>query len=214
MATLYDVDQRPGESMEQWYRRLARTADDRLRALEAYQHDKYFKPAIQWAYSVAQHDIEKWSGQHATRFNTAPPEKPERLLAKISDIQKFLQSPTSTKAGIRSAYQKRADSINKEYPGVHFTWRDMAQFYESDTWEVLDKEFGSKTAMKIVANIRKYGRKRTEAKKAKLEEAEKLKDKVEEAKAKNQKVSDESLLKRNTEKALLMNNVSIEDLFI
>ena len=213
MATLYDVDQRPGESMEAWYRRLARTADDRLRALEAYQHDKYFKPAIQWAYFVAQHDIEKWSGQHATRFNTAPPDKPEKLLAKISDIQKFLQSPTSTKSGIRAAYQKRADTINTNYPGVHFTWKDMAQFYELDTWKVLDKEFGSKTAMKIVANVRKYGRKRTEAWKAKLE-AQKLKDKVEEAKAKNQKVSDESLLKRNTEKALLMNNVSIEDLFI
>lgn len=204
MATLYDVDQRPGESMEQWYKRLARTADDRLRALEAYQHDKYFKPAIQWAYSVAQHDIEKWSGQHATRFNTAPPDKPERLLAKISDIQKFLQSPTSTKAGIRSAYQKRADAINKDYPGVHFTWRDMAQFYESDTWEVLDKEFGSKTAMKIVAKIRKYGKR----------DAEKLKARVEEAKEQNQKIDEKKLIDRNVNKALSDNNVSIEDLFV
>lgn len=213
MSALYDVDQRPNESMESWYRRLARTADDRLRALEAYQHDQYFKPAIQWAYSVAQHDIEKWSGQHANRFNTKPPENPERLLAKISDIQKFLQSPTSTKAGIRASYQKRADTINANYPGVHFTWRDMAQFYESDTWEVLDKEFGSKTAMKVVAQIRKFGKKRAEAKQSKLN-AQKLKDKVDKAKKKNQKISNDSLIKRNVDKALTMNNVNLDDLFM
>ncbi|MBO5956017.1 MAG: hypothetical protein J6Q39_00505 [Bacteroidales bacterium] len=204
MATLYNVDQRPGESMEQWYKRLARAADDRLRALEAYQHDKYFKPAIQWAYSVAQHDIQKWSGQHANRFNTKPPEKPEELLAKISDIQKFLVSPTSTKSGIRASYQKRADSINKKYPGVNFSWKDMAQFFESGTWQALDTEFGSKTAMKIVAQIRKYGKR----------EAEKLKARIEEAKEQNQKIEEKKLIDRNVNKALSDNNVSIEDLFI
>lgn len=204
MATLYDVDQRPGESMQAWYKRLARTADDRLRNLEAYQHDKYFKPAIQWAYSVAQNDIKKWSGQHANRFNTKPPEKTEELLAKISDIQKFLVSPTSTKSGIRASYQKRADSINQKYPGVKFTWKDMAQFFESGTWQALDAEFGSKTAMKIVAQIRKYGKR----------DATKLKARVEEAKEQNQKIEGKKLIDRNVNKALSNNNVSLEDLFI
>ena len=204
MATLYDVDQRPGESMEQWYRRLARTADDRLRALKAYSHDKYFKPAINWAYAVAQNDIKKWSGQHAERFNTKPPEKPEQLLAKISDIQKFLVSPTSTKSGIRSSYQKRADTINERYPGVKFSWKDMAQFFESGTWQALNAEFGSKTAMKIVAQIRKYGKR----------DASKLKARVEEAKEQNQKIEGKKLIDRNVNKALSNNNVSLKDLFI
>ena len=200
----YDADRRPGESMETWYKRIARTADDRLRALESYQHDRYFKPAIKWAYAVAENDIKKWSGQHAKRFNTKPPEDPERLLAKISDIQKFLKSPTSTKSGIRESYQKRADTLNKDYPGANFSWKDMAVFYESGTWSALDNTFGSKTAMKIVAKIRKEGKKY----------AKQLKKEVEEAKEQNQKIIDKKLLDRNVKKALSMNDVSMEDLFI
>lgn len=203
MSALYDVDQRPNESMESWYRRLAHTADDRLRRLEAYQHDQYYKPAIQWAYAVAQNDIKKWSGQHANRFNTKPPENPERLLAKISDIQKFLESPTSTKAGIRASYQKRADTINQDYPGLNFTWKEMAQFFESDTWHALS-EYGSKTAMKIVATIRKYGKKN----------AEKLKAKIQTANEQNEKISGKKLIDRSVNKALANNDVNLDDLFM
>ena len=203
MSALYDVDQRPNESMESWYRRLAKTADDRLRRLEAYQHDQYYKPAIQWAYSVAQNDIKKWSGQHANRFNTKPPANPERLLAKISDIQKFLESPTSTKGGIRASYQKRADTLNKDYPGLNFSWKEMAQFFESDTWQAL-AEYGSKTAMKIVAKLRKYGKKN----------AEKLKERVKTANEQNEKISGKKLIDRSVNKALAKNDVNLDDLFM
>ena len=203
MATLYDVDQREGESMQSWYKRLARTADDRLRALEAYQHDQYYKPAIQWAYSVAQHDIQKWSGQHANRFNTKPPEDPEQLLAKISDIQKFLVSPTSTKRGITESYQKRADTINSKY-GTKFTWRQMANLYESDLWTVMDKMFGSKTAMKVIGTIQSMGRK----------EVTKLKNKIAEADSKNEKIGKTSLVGRAVTEALKANSIqSLEQLF-
>ena len=204
MATLYDVDQRPGESMEQWYRRLARTADDRLRALKAYQHQQYYKPAIQWAYSVAQHDIKKWSGQHAERFNTKPPENPERLLAKISDIQKFLVSPTSTKRGITESYQKRADTINARY-GTTLTWRQMANLYESNLWKVLDRLFGSKTAMKIIARLQKAGKR----------EANRMLEEVKNADETNIKVSGHTLIERATLKALQSNEIqSLEELFL
>ncbi len=203
MSALYDVDQRPGESMEHWYRRLARTADDRIRALKAYSHDKYFKPAIQWAYAVAQNDIKKWSGQHAERFNTKPPENPERLLAKISDIQKFLQSPTSTKSGIRASYQKRANTLNEHYPGLNFTWKEMAQFYESETWQNI-VEYGSQTAMKMIAKLRKYGKKN----------AEKLKERIKTANEQNEKISEKKLIDRSINKALANNDINLDDLFM
>lgn len=198
----YDVDQRPGESMKSWYRRLARTADDRLRALEAYQHDQYYKPAIQWAYSVAQHDIQKWSGQHANRFNRKPPADPERLLAKISDIQKFLVSPTSTKRGITESYQKRADTINKKY-GTNFSWKQMANLYESDLWKVLDKLFGSKTAMKVIGMIQSMGKR----------QVAKIRNSIAEAEYQNEKISGSTLIERATMKALSDNNINIEELF-
>lgn len=204
MATVYDVDQREGESMQAWYRRLARVADDRLRALEAYQHDQYYKPAIQWAYSVARHDIQKWSGQHANRFNTKPPENPERLLAKISDIQKFLVSPTSTKRGITESYQKRADTINAKY-GTTLTWKQMANLYDSNLWKVFDKLFGSKTAMKIVARLQKAGKR----------EAKRMLEEVKNADETNIKVSGRTLIERATIKALQSNEIqSLEELFL
>lgn len=203
MSALYDVDQRPNESMESWYRRLARTADDRLRALEAYQHDQYYKPAIQWAYSVAQHDIQKWSGQHANRFNTKPPENPERLLAKISDIQKFLESPTSTKRGITASYQKRADTINQKY-GTNFSWKQMANFYDSSLWKALDKIFGSKTAMKIIGSIQSMGKKKVEDLKASIRDAQ----------LSNEKIKGTTLIQRATMKALQSNDIeNFDELF-
>lgn len=202
MATQYDVDQRPNESMEAWYRRLARTADDRLRALEAYQHDQYYKPAIQWAYSVAQNDIRKWSGQHANRFNTKPPEDPEKMLAKISDIQKFLVSPTSTKRGITESYQKRADTINSKY-GTNFSWKQLANLYESDLWKVLDKMFGSKTAMKVIGTLQTMGKR----------QVNKIRSAINNAELQNEKVSGKTLIEKATIKALENNDIDIEDLF-
>ena len=158
----YDIEQRPGETLERYYRRLAKTADQRLVRLESYEHDKYYKPATQWAYARAQHDIRKWTGQGPgakhLRFNTAPPDTQEKLISKINDIKSFLSSPTSTKKGITDVYKKRADTVNKKY-GTSFTWQQLAKFYDSGQAELWDQYFGSKTAFKTIAEIQKKGKK-------------------------------------------------------
>ena len=141
------------EELKKIYRTLAKSADQRLVRLESYQHDKNFKPATKWAYARAMHDIEKWSGEEAQRFNTAPPKSKTDLLAKINDIKHFLESPTSTKKGIIDVYKKRADSLNKTMRASDpnwkdLTWKDLAQYFDSALNEKLDKKFGSKTALK------------------------------------------------------------------
>ena len=130
------------------YRTLAKSADQRLVRLESYQHDKGFESATKWAYARAMHDIEKWSKGEANRFNTAPPESKTKLLSKIQDIKHFIESPTSTKKGILDVYKKRADTMNRKY-GSNLTWKDLAQYYESAANDKLDKQFGSKTAIKV-----------------------------------------------------------------
>ena len=137
------------------YRTLAKSADQRLVRLEAYQHDKNFKTATKWAYARAMHDISLWSGQEANRFNTAPPASKTDLLSKIQDIKHFLESPTSTKKGILDVYKKRADTINKKYK-TNLTWKDLAQYFDSAANDKLDAKYGSKTAIKIFAEIKKH----------------------------------------------------------
>lgn len=196
----YDVNQKPGETLEKYYRRLAKTADQRLVRLESYEHDKYFKTATKWAYAKAQRDIQKWQnkgpGSEQLRFNTAPPKKKEDLIAKINDIKSFLESPTSTKQGIINVYKKRADTINRKY-GTQFTWQSLAKYYESGQAEAWDAKFGSKTALKTIAQLQKQDKK--------------VKDAIKKAEQKDIRV-DNSVLQKTVDMALADNNLKMKDL--
>ena len=198
----YDIEQKPGESLEKYYHRLAKAADQRLVRLESYEHDKYFKPATQWAYSRAQHDLQKWTGKgpgaKKLRFNTAAPKGEEKLISKINDIKQFLSSPTSTKKGIVDVYKKRADTINEKY-GTSFDWQSLAKYYDSGQAELWDSKFGSKTALRIIGLIQKKGKKVVEE--------------INKAVTKDQKAEDKSMADAMVRKALKDNELNIEDLF-
>lgn len=194
-----NTDQRPGESLEQWYRRLAKAADQRMVRLERYKDDQYFHVAQNWAYARAKKDIQKWNKGKIPdkyRFNVDMPKTFEGLVSKISDIQGFLSSPTSTKAGIIEVYKKRADTVNKRY-GTKFTWKQLAKYYDSGQAKLWDKKFGSKTALRTIAQIQKN-------KKQIIED-------IKEADKKDLKV-DDSMLKQTVNKALKDNNLNIKDL--
>lgn len=147
--------------LEKVYRTLAKSADQRLVRLEKYADEKSFKTAKEWAYARAMHDIKQWSGEEAERFNTKPPASKTDLLSKIRDIQTFLESKTSTKAGIVTVYKKKADSLNKsmreEYgeDWTDVTWKDMAQYFDSALYDKIDKQYGSKTKMMVMSSLKK-----------------------------------------------------------
>lgn len=197
----YDIEQKPGESLEKYYHRLTKTADQRLVRLESYEHDKYFKPATQWAYSRAQHDLQKWTGQgpgaKKLRFNTAAPKGEEKLISKINDIKQFLSSPTSTKRGIIDVYKKRADTINNNY-GTSFDWKSLAKYYDSGQADLWDSKFGSKTALRTIGQIQKTPKE--------------VIDKIKAAEEKDLKAEDQKMIDENIRMALKDNNLNIEDL--
>lgn len=134
------------------YRTLAKSADQRLVRLERYSEQDQFHTATKWAYARAQRDIKEWSGEGATRFNTKPPASVSDLKAKIQDIKTFLQSPTSTKRGIKEVYGKKADTLNKKY-GTNFKWDEVGKFFQSKLYQKMDKMYGSKTIVKIIGKI-------------------------------------------------------------
>ena len=196
----YDVGQKPGETLEHYYRRLAKTADQRLVRLEKYEQDPNFKTATQWAYAKAIRDIKKWQipGEKVKqyRFNTKPPTDPEDLLAKINDIKTFIESPTSTKKGITEVYKKRADTVNKKY-GTSFTWQQLAKYYTSGQSEIWDAKFGSKTALRTIGELQKNKKK--------------VIDSIEKADSKDIRV-DNKILDKTVKAALADNNLNIKDL--
>lgn len=209
----YNVEQKANESLETWYRRLAKAADQRLVRIEGASHENHFRGVKKWAYKSAMRNVKKWSGQDATRFNTKPPEDPEKMMAKIKDMQAFIESATSTKAGIKEFYMKRTKTVNKKY-GTNFTWEELATYYESEQNDLWDSIYGSKTALRTIAAIQ--------------ENADKIIPKIKEAKEKNMKISDlnesanENWLDLDTESSLILqnvydaldnNNLKIEDLF-
>ena len=197
----YDVGQKPGETLEHYYRRLAKTADQRLVRLERYGEEDFFHTAKQWAYARAVQDIKKWRepGEKVNmfRFNTKPPKDTEDLLAKINDIKTFLEAPTSTKKGITDVYKKRADTINKNY-GTKFTWQSLAKFYTSGEAELWEAKFGSKTALKTIGIIQN--------------KKDKIIRNIKNATRKDIRV-DDGVLELTVNKALADNSLNIKELF-
>ncbi len=144
---------------------MAKVADPRRLRLEGYAEEANFKNATQYAYARARRDIESWAitatqkrgysvQQEKPRFNTAPPVTKSGVLAKIKDIQVFLNAPTSTKSGIKEVYVNRANSINEKYK-TNFTWEDIGSFFESNMYDKLDSKYASKTVVEAWGVIQK-----------------------------------------------------------
>lgn len=129
----YDLNYKPGETDAQYYKRLAKVADQRLVRLERLSDVAGFEKVKMYAYDKAMRDLESYGG---TRFNTKIPTDENgvidtRLLSqKLADIRYFLSSVTSTKQGITQVYSERVKSINEKY-GTNYSWQDLADFYQS-----------------------------------------------------------------------------------
>lgn len=153
-AAGYDIEQREGESELQYYKRLARLSDQRMRRIEELSHDKYFKGVKKMAYARALSDLEIFGG--GKRFDTKPPEDRRLFKEKIMAMRYFLQSPTSTKRGIIETYDARAKTINEKY-GTEFTWKDLADYFGRGKADKMmhgkNESYGSKTILYAIGRI-------------------------------------------------------------
>lgn len=139
------------KTLKSEFSKLARQANDRLRALEKYSNDPRFPNILNWAYKNAMKDIKKSRGEGKNRF-ASPGKTRDVLRSQISDIKHFLNAPSSSVSELQKMYRDRALKINKKY-GTNFTWEDMGTFFEGEQWKKLSKEYGSKTAVKAVGKI-------------------------------------------------------------
>lgn len=150
------LEQKPGESLDKYYTRLAKAADQRLVRLEQLENssNRYYQNITKFAYANAQDAIKRWSGEGSNRFNQKKPTDPTMLKAKIEDIKSFLSAPTSTKKGIDLMYKKQADTINKRL-GTKLTWQELANYRENAKSSKADSKYGSDVVLIAIDKIKK-----------------------------------------------------------
>ena len=152
----YNLDYKPGESDLQYYKRLAKVADQRLVRLEQLSKQEGFEKVTRFAYEHAMRDLELYGG--GKRFNTKPPLNADgtvdnRLLSeKLADMRSFLSSVTSTKQGIVSVYTERAKTFNAQF-GTNYSWQDLADFYQSGDADKALQAASSATVQKAIGKI-------------------------------------------------------------
>ena len=145
------TDQRR-EYLKDFYKQIAKAADQRLVNLESLSKKEGYKEVTQWAYRQAMRDIRAEWGEDAKRFNRKIPDNLNTIYKDINRVLNFLESPTSSKKGIDEVYTKRANTVNERY-GVNVTWSNIGDLYNSILWEKVNKKYGSKTVLKAIATI-------------------------------------------------------------
>lgn len=195
----FSTERKIGETNIQWYKRIAKVADQRLVRLEKLSQEEHYKNVEKWAYAKAMKDIARWSGDKATRFNTKAPADNKELLSKIKDIKSFIEKPTSNKRDIVNIYKKRANTINKKQE-TNFTWQQIATYFESGLSDKSDKALGSATTGLAIIN----------------EQTKKLNDiqqDIEKANDKTVRISGNDAINEKVNEWLSVNNLDIDKLF-
>lgn len=146
-------EQRENESLESYYKSLAKLADQRLVRLEKLSKEKGFESVNKFAYAKAQEEIKRFAGESATRFNVKTPKSEKMMQAKIEAMKRFLLSPTSQKRTIIKTYQNRANTLNQKY-GTNFNWESLAKYFDRGINDKADKSAGaSKTALIMIGKV-------------------------------------------------------------
>ena len=139
--------------LQKEYRRNAKLANSRLAALE-----KRGGGILRFAYAGAVHDTQALFGKNRFSYEISAM-KPEdvdlRQLSMFNTIAKnFLEDNTSTYKGFVETAQKRVNTIYERY-GIRLTPEEAQQIFEDEYFRKLADSFGSETAMKMIASIKK-----------------------------------------------------------
>lgn len=149
------------------YKKMAKRADQRLVRLEKAAQTPGFENILAYSYRRAAADAASWDQAAGNkpgskpRFNRNTPKTLAGLKSKMTDIERFLLSATSTKAGTEEVYKKRAEKINK-IAGIRknspdaLTWEDMQAYYGSETSaEMKEAGYGSNTIIRAIGTLKK-----------------------------------------------------------
>lgn len=168
-AALYGMDKvtkrRTGETDEKYYKRLAAAADRRLERIEAEMFNNNIFEALtkNSAYGSALEDIRAFTGdESASRFRRAFVKNEDgslnkkNLHARLNAVKKFLESPTSTRAGIKKVSKVRTNTLNERY-GTNLTPTQANNIFTSAWYQSKTRSdsFASKTVIQAIGEMQK-----------------------------------------------------------
>lgn len=135
---------------------MMQKANMMLTNLEQLAKTEEFAGIEQFAYRNAMQQIKEIRGSGYKRFNI--PKNTHQLEKTKRALEKFMDSPTSSKKGIEQLYEKNADWFNKQM-GSKYSWQKMGSFLQAAEFEDLKADYFSKTAILIVSQLYKHRRK-------------------------------------------------------
>lgn len=136
-----------------FYKRIAKAADQRLVQLERLSKKEGFKEVTEWAYANAMRDIRAEFGEDATRFNRKiTSDNLNTIYKDINRVLNFLNAPTSSASGITEIYDKRANTLNDKY-GLDVNWSTTGHLFQSILWKKTGRKKGSQTVLKAIGII-------------------------------------------------------------
>ena len=140
----------------QFYKKIAKAADQRMVNLESLAKKDGYKEVTEWAYAKAQRDIRGMFGQDAKRFNRkiSPDENLLTIYKDINRVLDFLNAPTSSKQQIDEIFLKRASTIKEKYD-VDMNWSKTATVFDTVLWKKTGARKASATALKAIGIIQK-----------------------------------------------------------
>lgn len=146
---------------EQYYKRLAKIADQRLVRLEKLAaSNQDYKNVLNYAYRDAVEALKDLgmspnkAGQ--MRFNRATKNK-NTLRGRINAATRFIEAVSSQKSAIDKMYKQKVDSINNTLGlsgNERLTWEDLSKIFDSKIWDELKVD--SASIMKTVAKVNKW----------------------------------------------------------
>lgn len=151
----FPIEQKPGETLNQYYKRLGKSVDRRLERLKEASAKPFYEHATEYAYEYAMNELHRINGDAAKRFETLPPLNARKREQMLETMKTFLQMQTSTPGGITLMYKRRANKFNEKY-GTNFTWQEINTYFDTKQNERWSNKFGSKTALKVIGKIQKY----------------------------------------------------------
>lgn len=143
------------------YKKLAKVADERLRALErlSKQNNPMYSGIKQYAYKRAQSDLGRWANRRRVdatkplRFDVKVSSQKE-LEIRLADVKRFLLSETSTLRGVKALYKNQGKKFREEY-GVNLSPSQIVNYFATSRADKYDAMYGSKTALKALGYIQK-----------------------------------------------------------
>lgn len=131
------------------YKRLVKVANERLRQLElrGMTEGSAYKAGVRRAQSA---------GAQGKRFSAARPKSVKALRARLNAVREFTEMKTSTATGYKSVGKNISNTLKERY-GVHIPKSKIGSVFNSTLWKKLENQYGSGTAIQLLASIQKGG---------------------------------------------------------